>query len=90
MNRWRQLNFYAAEKSVNGWTRFVTTAKYLDNLTLTGDGLIVEKETTVSGLFPNRFRNLSNALINIGVVPVSSPFQMPPHETFFYYVILEL
>ncbi|THD26358.1 hypothetical protein D915_002938 [Fasciola hepatica] len=71
MNRWRQLNFYAADKSAKGWTRFVTTAQYVDNLTLTEDGLLVEKQATVSGLFPNRFRNLSNTLINVGILPVS-------------------
>lgn len=38
---------------------------------LTEDGTAVAEGALVSGLFPNRFRNFSNALLQIGMILVS-------------------
>ncbi|VDP79588.1 unnamed protein product [Echinostoma caproni] len=69
MDRWKYLHFYGLEKAPNGWTRFVPTAMFDSELILTEDGQNVEKEAVISGLFPNRFRNMSNALLNVGIMP---------------------
>lgn len=92
MSRWRHLHFYASEKSADGWTRFVSTASFEKSIELTDDGRDVAKQADVSGLFPNRFRNFSNAVLNVGIVPVSSHWEFFSFCFFitFFLVVVEI